>query len=404
MTMSHDFKEWGRARTILLSPFEAGVLNRHSYAVSCEDRGSGRFRVGPIAGFVGSVQLSAQTSLTVEPRMPLSSFASLLALAYDEQAIPMRNDNARVGVGDITSWSIAQIVAEAQKLFATGIKRDYVSIQEYRTSPRGRLRFSGSSPRYDGALLCTADDFILDTPINRFVKSGLRNLLSRDIARPWHKPIRQLLSDFSGVSDLRIVDIPHVTSSQPLYYSYRPLISLLKLIQRAQGSEFETGSIEVSAFFFRLHELFERAIYNAFRRQSRSLVVYQPPLRGVAIHVAGQPDLGITFRPDTAIKSPTVAIAEQSGKWRLVIDAKYRNPIAFGQYRRAFRNENLYQILAYSRAFGCPGLLIYPRVDQDVDITYRVGEASIRIVTVDLSAPNFVAAMHNLVADVLATA
>jgi len=36
------------------------------------------------------------------------------------------------------------------------------------------------------------------------------------------------------------------------------------------------------------------------------------------------------------------------------------------------------------------GLLVYPRVDQDVDITYRVGDASIGIRTVNLLAPNLI--------------
>jgi len=385
------FKEWGRPRTLILTANEAHILARHAYAVRCEDRGGGRYRVGPVPGYVGSLRLSASKTLTITPKLPLDSFAALLSLAYDEEAIPIRSDHVGVGVGDLSAWCIAQTVAEAQRLMASGIRRDYVPIEEHRSYPRGRLQFSGTSPRYDGALSCVTDEFVLDTEINRYVKAGLKYLSTIDLARPWNVTLRSLFAELSGITNVpwRPSDCDFL--KRPIFREYRPLISLLRLIANSHGSEFNDGSLDVSAFFFRLHDLFELAIYRIMRRVGQAAsVVYQPPLRNVAVRLSGSPDLGITFRPDVAVKAPTAAIQSANGKWRLVIDAKYRNPIAIAQYRRAFRNDNIYQIMSYGRVFQCPGLLVYPRVDQDVDITYRVGDASIGIRTVNLLAPNLI--------------
>jgi 5-methylcytosine-specific restriction enzyme subunit McrC len=391
VTSELAFKEWGRSRTLILTPGEARILARHSYAVRSEDRGGGRYRVGPAPGYVGSLRLSASKTLTITPKLPLDSFAALLSLAYDEEAIPIRSDHVGVGVGDLSAWCIAQTVAEAQRLIASGVRRDYVPVEEHRSYPRGRLQFSGTSPRFDGALSCVTDEFVLDTEINRYVKAGLKYLSTLELARPWNVAIRSLSSDLSGITNVpwRPADCDFL--KRPIFREYRPLISLLRLIATSQGSEFDQGNLDVSAFFFRLHDLFELAVYRVMRRVGQAAsVIYQPPLRNVAIRLSGSPDLGITFKPDVAIKAPTAAIQSASGKWRLVIDAKYRNPIKMAQYRRAFRNDNIYQIMSYSRVFHCPGLLVYPRVDQDVDITYRVGGTLIGIRTVNLLAPNLV--------------
>lgn len=388
MNADIQYQEWGRPRTVILSDSEARVLARHSYAVRCENRGGGRYHVGPVAGFVGSLRISAIRSVTVEPRLPLNSFAALLSLAYDEQVIPMRSDRAGASIGELSSWCAAQTVAEAQKLVGHALRRDYIAYEERRFTPRGRLVFSGESPRYDGALTCVTDEFLLDTEINRYVKAGLHQLATLDVARPWHAAIRGLVAEMSLVTSVRWSKKLPDWADRPLYREYRPLISLLQLIQQSRGSEFEAGPVSVSAFFFRLHELFEKAVYRALRRTAGAkMVVYQPALRNAAVHVSGAPDLGITFKPDVGLlKTPSVGIASADGKWKLVVDAKYRKPIEVGQYRRAFRNDNIYQIMAYSRMFGCPGLLVYPKVDQDIDISYRVGDMMIRIKTVDLMA------------------
>ena len=383
------FEEWGRNRIVSLDPEEARILRNHKDALRCDAAGSDRYRVGPRPGFVGSVRLSDRTTLVVTPRLPLDSFAALLSLAYDEMLIPTSYDTTNVSQGDLSSWCISQIVAEAQRLCRRRLRPDYVEVEDRRTSPRGKLIFDGLSPDYRGAIRCKTDDFTYDTELNRFIKAGLSQISKYSVATPWRPAISRLLHDLNTITTVRPTKFSPRRLGSALFARYRPLATLINLAMMNEGSEFDTGGLDVSAFFFRLHELFERAVYNAFRRtNAASLAISQPPNRTGATLISGSPHLGITFKPDVAIKQPTVGIRSSKGEWLLVVDAKYRNPIAAGRFKPTFRNDNIYQIMAYCRVFNAPGLLLYPRVDQDVDISYKVGDTSFSIRTINLQCDN----------------
>lgn len=391
------FEEWARARIVLLDPEEAAIVRKHKDALRCDSVGRDRYRIGPLPGFVGSLKLSARTSILVTPRLPIESFAALLSLAYDQIAIPTRTDSAKVAQGDLSSWCISQIVAEAQRLCQHHLRPDYVEVQDRRTSPRGKLLFDGLSPDYRGGIRCVADEFTYDTELNRFVKAGLLQIRKFSIAAPWRSAITRLLVDLSPISAVAPTNFPLRRLGGSLSAPYLPLATLINLALTNEGSEFAAGNLDVSAFFFRLHELFERAVYHAFRRTTAAtFVISQPQDRSTAKLVNGSPNLGITFKPDVAIMQPTVGIKSATGKWLLVVDAKYRNPIAAGRFKPTFRNDNIYQIMAYCRVFNAPGLLLYPRVDQDIDISYSVGETRFSIRTVDLKSKHLAREFENV--------
>jgi hypothetical protein len=52
---------------------------------------------------------------------------------------------------------------------------------------------------------------------------------------------------------------------------------------------------------------------------------------------------------------------------------------------RSFRNEDLYQISFYAREHRASGMLVYPRAEREVHVTFDAGGARCAIVTVDLS-------------------
>ena len=75
----------------------------------------------------------------------------------------------------------------------------------------------------------------------------------------------------------------------------------------------------------------------------------------------------------------------------LVIDAKYKTPLVIGKYgvdaSRA-RNSDFFQILTYSVAYGCPGLLIYPQHDispTGISDRFEIEGHSVSIATINLT-------------------
>lgn len=75
---------------------------------------------------------------------------------------------------------------------------------------------------------------------------------------------------------------------------------------------------------------------------------------------------------------------------KVVIDAKwYRRPLASYHGKKRVHSEHLYQLFAYLRHCGDPaadGLLVYPRVGDGFDVTFRDQGHTLRAVTLDLTA------------------
>lgn len=86
----------------------------------------------------------------------------------------------------------------------------------------------------------------------------------------------------------------------------------------------------------------------------------------------------LTFAADIVVGVPP----------RLVIDTKYAPAEVRNQYGgRSFHNDHVYQALFYGVSLGCPALLVYPRADRDVDVTFELKSTPVSIVTVDLAEP-----------------
>jgi len=44
-------------------------------------------------------------------------------------------------------------------------------------------------------------------------------------------------------------------------------------------------------------------------------------------------------------------------------------------------------MVTYCTTLGCPGILVYPRVSEDIDATYEVSGTRVTLRTVDLATP-----------------
>jgi 5-methylcytosine-specific restriction endonuclease McrBC regulatory subunit McrC len=383
------FFEWDGPRTVTLSDYESSFVQRYSRQLRCQPLGRGRYRLGPMPGFVGSLKLSTNTTITVQPRFGLNAFGELLGLAYQDQVIPSIPGSTSISEGSLSSWFIGQICHEAERLMSGRLRRDYVSCEDSLITPRGRIIFNSRSPSFAGLHVCDTERFDLDTDLNRAVKHVLRTVFSNVASDPWRPKISMLLHRLRSVgtvSDVKRTVL--ITALQsPVYRDYKRLFTLHRLLMESRGTEFSSGSIDVNAFFFKLHHLFELALYNALRLIVGSdIALHEPPNTWAAKHVTGAPHFRMTFKPDVALRfKPTTALREiRSSRWRLVVDAKYRDPIERTRFGPAFSSRNVQQLLAYAKAFECGAVLVYPRVNEDVDITYKVGEVFLRIVTVDL--------------------
>jgi 5-methylcytosine-specific restriction endonuclease McrBC regulatory subunit McrC len=157
---------------------------------------------------------------------------------------------------------------------------------------------------------------------------------------------------------------------------YRSALELCRLYLEGRAVQQPTGEVPAPAFLFPMEQVFEAAVANYLATRRSDLKIQ--PERSVA-PISGEPDHALAYRPDLVVEQASAL---------LVLDTKYANPERKTQFgTRSFRNSDLYQIAFYANEYGCPGLLVYPKADRDVLVTFEAGGARSAIATVDLSRP-----------------
>jgi 5-methylcytosine-specific restriction endonuclease McrBC regulatory subunit McrC len=77
-------------------------------------------------------------------------------------------------------------------------------------------------------------------------------------------------------------------------------------------------------------------------------------------------------------------IGPRDAPW-LIVDAKYKNPLRETWGKEYFHNEDLYQAFTYAAALSAPAVLVYPKVDEDIDVEFQAGTHRLRVVSVPLN-------------------
>jgi len=99
---------------------------------------------------------------------------------------------------------------------------------------------------------------------------------------------------------------------------------------------------------------------------------------------------------------PDNVIGPRDAPW-LIVDAKYKNPLRESWGKEYFHNEDLYQAFTYAAALDAPAVLVYPRVDRDVDVTVHVQGQLVRVAQAELAeSPH--AAFRQVVSEALSAA
>jgi 5-methylcytosine-specific restriction endonuclease McrBC regulatory subunit McrC len=138
------------------------------------------------------------------------------------------------------------------------------------------------------------------------------------------------------------------------------------------GLEYPGGTTPAPAFFFPMAQVFQDGVANYLRKRLSGVRLQA----GRSINAEwGTPDHTLSYVPDITVGDPP----------SMVLDTKYARAEVRNQYGGlSFRNSNAYQIVFYAHALGCPGVLVYPRDDRDVNADYQVEGTRFTFLTVDL--------------------
>ena len=272
-----------------------------------------------------------------------------------------------------------------------GLGKEYISQTDALFSLRGKIDISASiktQALLRRQLVCTYDQFTVNSSLNRILKSTMALLLHTDISKERKKALRKLLVYFADVDTLDVHTVNWNIRYDRSNQSYRMLISVCYLVVKGLLQTNADGTTRLMDFLDeqRMCRLYEKFILEYYRQE-------HPEITAQAAQIPWQLDDG--FSAMLPVMQSDIMLSK--GNRILIIDAKYYAHNTQMQYdTHTLHSANLYQIFTYVKnkdaEYGdvpheVSGMLLYARTDELIqpDHVYRMSGNQISVRTLDLN-------------------
>ena len=272
-----------------------------------------------------------------------------------------------------------------------GLGKEYIPKTEPLPSLRGKIDVTETIKTQSiqrKQLVCSYDEFSVNSYMNRIIKSTMVILLRADITKGRKKELRKLLVFFAEVDEIDLYTVNWNVQYNRNNQTYRMLISICYLVVKGLLQTQSDGSTKLMDFLDeqRMHRLYEKFILEYFRRE-------HPEITANASQIPWQLD------DDVSAMLPVMQtdIMLSQGEKVLIIDAKYYAHSTQLQYdKHTLHSGNMYQIFTYvknkeselaDKPHSVSGMLLYAKTDEDIypDNEYRMSGNCIAVRTLDLS-------------------
>lgn len=272
-----------------------------------------------------------------------------------------------------------------------GIGREYIDKTEALSSIHGRIEVSESIKTKSllrKQLVCTYDDFSVNSYMNRIIKTTMELLLHTDISKVRKKEIRKLLIYFGEVDLLDVYTINWKIQYNRNNQMYRMLISVCYLAIKGLLQTNTDGTTKLMDFLDEqcMHRLYEKFILEYYKKEFPELTASSSQIPWVLDD--GVEDMLPVMQTDIMLSQ---------GKKVLIIDAKYYSNSMQTYYdTRTVHSNNLYQIFTYVKnkeaeltdvPHEVSGMLLYARTEETVQPhnIYWMSGNRISVRTLDLN-------------------
>lgn len=274
-----------------------------------------------------------------------------------------------------------------------GLGREYVDRTEALSSLRGKIEVTDSVKTRTvlrRQMVCSFDEFSVDTRMNRILKATCVQLLRSDIKKERKKELKRLLVFFSDVSDVDLSTVDWHMRFDRNNQTYRMLMNVCWLVAKGLLQTQADGTSRLMDFLDeqRMSHLYEKFILEYYRRE-------HPDLDACASYIGWALDDGF----DDMLPAMKSDIMLSRGNTVLIIDAKCYSRTMQQQFdKRTIHSNNLYQIFTYvknkeAELAGVPhevsGMLLYAKTDEDMqpDGIYQMSGNQISVKTLGLDMP-----------------
>lgn len=329
-------------------------------------------------GPVGAVQVG-DLLVEVKPKAKVGLGRLLFLLGYARDQGFRPEDVAGLEDSDLFSALTESLARQVLGALSRGIHSGYVTVDEALRTVRGRIRVGDQMSRRPGMLIpleVTYDDFTVDIPENRILRSALRLMMQVPrLAEGTYAKLAHLDSKLDGVSPLRMGSpLPAWTPSR-LNDHYIPALRLAEIVLKNMSAEAGLGRHLVASFVVNMSTVFENFVATAL---AEALATH--PGQTISQYPAYL-DADVSLPNSQRVRMYVDVVHEIHGRPTLIFDAKYKASSSVG----AYPNADYYQMLAYCTALDLPrAWLVYagrgqPRVRRVVNSSVAIVEFPIDV-------------------------
>ncbi len=336
--------------------------------------------------------------MNAAPKIPIQNIYYLLCYAWNK--LEERNV---VDVSGIESTSVLDLFAKVligglRHLFKRGIDRGYVTYAEDTKCLRGKICFAPTIKRnllMKAQVFCEYDELNHNVLHNQIIKASLGSLIRVEGLNIELKD--ELIGLYRKLQEIDDIQLSSAIFSRVQLHRnngfYDFLLKICELIYDNLLITEDPGKSKFRDFLqdeTKMAYLFEEFVRNFYKIELASKY-HGYKVKGseyIFWDVKEADGDGENFLPvmktDISIRTPSAYI---------IIDTKYSKETLQSYHKKTVKSKDLYQLFAYLKNIekrggefiNCEGILLYPTVDQDLDLKYEIQGHKISVRTIDLS-------------------
>lgn len=325
-------------------------------------------------------------------KIPIENVYYLLCYAWDslEEADLLEIEPQQAtDLLDLFSKVLSSGVAHVLR---RGLDRGYLVHEDSIPGVRGKLQVSETAKRAlrrSGRTLCAFDEQSYDIASNRIIKATLRKLRGAGELSETNRAL--ITEDYLRLSEVSDIELGNELFRQVQLHRnnafYAFLLDVCSIIHNNLLPDERSGRMTFRDFVrdeADLAVLFQKFVANFLRREQDKYRVSSSRLNWNALGPVADLELLPVMQTDIVLTAPERSI---------VIDTKfYSKALQQSQFKKTVRSDHLYQIYSYLRNFQLTGstlegMLLYPTVDQSLDLRYVLDGYPVSVRTLNLDQP-----------------
>ena len=273
-----------------------------------------------------------------------------------------------------------------------GLGKEYIPQMEALSSLRGKIDIAESIKTQSmmrKQLICTYDEFSVNSTMNRIIKSTVELLLCSNISKQRKKSLRKLMVYFGEVDFIDLHTVNWNVQYNRNNQTYRMLISICYLVVKGLLQTQSDGRKKLMDFLDeqRMCRLYEKFILEYYRKEFKNQIVAN----------ASQIPWQLDNEENAMLPVMQSDIMLRRGDRVLIIDAKYYEHSTQVQLdKHTLHSGNLYQIFTYvknkeyelkDKDHRVSGMLLYAKTDEEIypNNVYQMSGNQITVSTLDLN-------------------